>query len=64
VEARLVGLLLTAIFVKVRVQHKSVFAGGFALVVVVLLLLWLNGMTTSTVEVPQDSEAASVSLAL
>lgn len=57
-------LLALAIFVKRKVQYLEVILGGAVLIGLALALLFFNGKSVSSIQLPHDSQSASVSLAL
>ncbi|MDO8561849.1 MAG: CAP domain-containing protein [bacterium] len=63
--ALVTALFAMAIFVKrKRTQHLEVLAGGAVLIGLVFALMFFNGSSISSVQLPRDSQSASVSLAL
>lgn len=56
-------LFFLAIFVKIKVQYLEVVAGGVILLTLMLILLYFNGMSSSSVRLPSDGQTASVSIA-
>lgn len=57
-------LLFLAIFVKTKVQHVGIIVGGALMLAIALILLYFNARSASSVKLPSDAQAASVSLTL
>lgn len=53
-------VFILAVFIKIKIQHTRVLAGGLALIVITLFLISFNKSFSRIVEIPTDTSSASV----